>query len=174
MCEGTPAAIERVVIEAPEIFFAKEFKALNLDPVALRMSRRAHDFAVRRFKHVLEGTKLVDQVKHICAAITPSHLSLINFYPDGEPIDQRFNCIVFRQCAFEDYPKTGEGRGIFNDAVLYRAQFFHCKFSSVDFSGIDPELFQTICFGHCEFLGETKLPEGYQLENHTPKHEREN
>jgi hypothetical protein len=51
--------------------------------------------------------------------------------------------------------------GIFNDSILFMANFQKCIFRDVDFSGIDEKVFGTIQFKDCKFEGSCKLPKGY-------------
>ena len=132
----------------------------------MRDERLKQHVSVRRFNHVIVGRKYkhIDEVTHIVAPITPSVLSIYNFLND-QATDQRYYDIEFTNLTFQDYPKTAEERGIFNDATLLRGRFRHCKFYSIDFSNMDSETFSTIKFTSCKFYGDTNLPNGFKIED---------
>ncbi len=162
--EATKKGPAKVNMELPHLALTEELRVLNLNPTELRDERSKQHISERSFNHVIYGRKDIGGVTHIVAPITPSVLSIYNFL-DGGAKDQRYYDIEFTKLTFQDYPKTAEGHGIFNDANLLRGRFRHCKFDSVDFSGIDPEIFKTINFDSCKFDGTTKLPTGFKLED---------
>ncbi len=156
----------KVNMELAEQALDEQIRVLNLSPEELKRERSEQHESERQRKHVIDGFKYSDEVTQIVAPITPSVLSLRNFYPGGETTDQRYYYIEFRKLTFQEEPKTAEEKsGIFNDAVLYEAKFRHCKFHSIDFSRIDPKIFGTIKFNECRFEGAIKLPNGFKLED---------
>jgi BMFP domain-containing protein YqiC len=159
-----------VNMELAKQALAEQIRVLNLDPEALKKERREKHDSERQRNHVIGGFTYAGEVIEIVAPITPNDLSLRNYYgadqKHGDGNDQRYWYIEFRKLTFQDDPKTAEGLGIFNDAVLYEAHFRNCKFHSIDFSRIDPKIFEKIKFNEgCRFEGTTKLPTGFKLED---------
>lgn len=158
----------KVNMELAQHALAEQIRVLKLDPEALRKERSNQHVSELTRKHVINGFKYdADEVTQIVAPITPSVLSLSNYYREGNLQDQRYYYIEFARLTFQEEPKTAEGKlGIFNDAVLYKAIFRNCKFHSIDFSRIDPKIFGTIEFNKaCTFDGYIQLPEGFTLKD---------
>ena len=101
--------------------------------------------------------------------ITPEELTLF-YEPDkrDQHYGAKFTNIDFDESKLKTIANN-QGKeinaGIFNDSVIFMADFKNCSFEKVNFSQIDREILNTVSFYNCKFSDNCIFPKGFKFKD---------